>query len=86
MLQMLSIVSKKENNLLARFSDEYVEQWAERAEAEAEYIKTLTEQLGKEEVSKVMMLDKVLAAYKAISCESSNKIYNKNKPKGGRMT
>ena len=46
-----------------------------RAEAEAEYIRALTEQLGKEEVSKVMMLDKVLAAYRAISSESSNKVF-----------
>lgn len=46
-----------------------------RAEAEAEYVKTLTESLGVEEVGRIMMLDKVLTAYRSISNDPSNKVF-----------
>lgn len=46
-----------------------------RAEAEAEYVKTLAETLGVDEVGRIMMLDKVLTAYRTISNDPSNKVF-----------
>ena len=46
-----------------------------RAEAEADYVKMLTESLGIEDVGKLMMLDKVLSAYRSISNDPSNKVF-----------
>jgi regulator of protease activity HflC (stomatin/prohibitin superfamily) len=46
-----------------------------RAEAEAEYVRTLSESIGVDEVSKLMMLDKVLAAYRTIANDPSSKVF-----------
>lgn len=49
-----------------------------RAEAEAEYIKKLSTSLGAEQVSKLLMLEKVLDGYKEIADSPSSKVFLPN--------
>lgn len=46
-----------------------------KAEAESEYIKTLSDTIGLEKVSKILMLEKVLDGYKEISSKDTNKVF-----------
>jgi regulator of protease activity HflC (stomatin/prohibitin superfamily) len=46
-----------------------------KADAEAEYINKLSETLGPDQVSKLLMIDKILEGYKSISQSPSSKVF-----------
>lgn len=46
-----------------------------KAEAEAEYISKLSEALGADQVSKILMIEKILEGYKQISTSPSSKVF-----------